>query len=134
MPWLRFFVAAPPAAVRPMLLIRRQARHPVARQDPMDRGGLDRDLMKACQIGRDAPRAKMIVLSQVQNLADDLRRRRARRDMGRPGAIAQPGLAALVETSFPLVERLARDAEMPTSARDVAVGGGPTQQAPSPSH
>jgi hypothetical protein len=61
-----------------MLLIRRQPRHPVSRQDSMHGGGRDRDLMKAREIGGDAAPAEMVVLPQVQNLADDFLRGRPR--------------------------------------------------------
>ena len=104
-----------------MLLIRRQARHPVARQDAMHRGGRDRDLMKAREIGPDAPRAEMIGLPEIQNFADDLRRGRPRRGMRDPGAIAQACVAVLVPASLPFVERLARDAEVPAGARNVVL-------------
>jgi hypothetical protein len=116
--------------VQLMLLIRRQARHPVSRQDAMHEGGRDRDLMKPREIGCDAPRAKMVLPSQVHDLADDLRRSRARRGMRDSGVIGPAGLRVLVEAPFPLVERLARCAEVPTGARDIAVAGGPTQQPP----
>jgi hypothetical protein len=53
-----------------VLLIRRQARHPVPRQDAMHRRDGDRDLMKALQICRDPAGAEVIVLAAVEDLAD----------------------------------------------------------------
>src|SRR5262245_33694269 len=45
--------------------------------------------------------------------------------MGHVRAIAQAGLPVLLEAPFPLVERLARDAEVPAGARDIAHRGRP---------
>jgi hypothetical protein len=42
-----------------------------------------------------------------------------------PGAIIQAGLTVLVEAPFPLVERLARNAEVPAGAATLPSLGGP---------
>lgn len=93
---LRFFIAAPACRVRSRPLIRRQPRHPVSRHDPMHGGGRDRDLMQALEIGRDAPRAKMVLLPEVQDFADDLGRRGPREAVRHPRPIAQADLVMLV--------------------------------------
>ena len=63
MPWRDLLVPLPASAVRPMLLIGRQATHAVACQDAMDRGSCDPDLVKSVEVRRDACRAKMILLA-----------------------------------------------------------------------
>ena len=55
----------------------------------MHRGRRDRDLVKALQVVGDHARPEVIVLPQVQDLADDLARRGARRPVRRPRPIAQ---------------------------------------------
>ena len=78
------------------------------------------------------PAPEMIVLPEIQDLADDVRRGRPRRAMRRPRTIAQACLPVLVEAPFPFVERFPRDAEVAAGARDIALVGRSTQQAPPP--
>jgi hypothetical protein len=78
------FVALPGLTVRPVLLICRQPRHAVPRQDAVHRERRDRDLVEAAQVRRDPARAEVIVLTQAQDLADDVATRRARRVVRRP--------------------------------------------------
>ena len=59
---LRLLVALPALAVRLVLLIRREPRHAMPRQDAMHRGHRDRDLVEATQVRRDAACAEVIVL------------------------------------------------------------------------
>ena len=49
----------------------------------------DRDVLEPLQIVRDAAVAEVVVLSKIQNLADDLRSRGARGAARRAGLIAQ---------------------------------------------
>jgi hypothetical protein len=67
---LGLLVALPAFAVRLVLLICRQPRHAVARQDAVDRRASDRDSVKALQVRRDPASAEMIVLAQIDDLAD----------------------------------------------------------------
>jgi hypothetical protein len=60
--------------VRLVLLIRWEPRYAVPRQDAVHRGDRDRDLMEARQVCRDAAGPEVIVLPQVEDLADDLTR------------------------------------------------------------
>src|ERR1043165_8625689 len=123
MPGLRLFVALPALGVRPVLLIRRQPRHAVPRQDAMHRRDRDGDLVKPLQVSRDAASPEVIVLTQVEDLADHLPRGGSRRPLRRPRPIAQAGVSVLDATALPLVERFARNPETTAPAGDVAVVG-----------
>ena len=116
---LRLLVALPALAVRLMLLIRRQPIHPVPLQDAMHRGARDLDAMEPVQIRRDPARSEVIVLAQVEDLADHLARRRSRRSLRRPRPIAQAGVAVLGVSPLPLVERLPGNAEPAADAGDI---------------
>ena len=63
MPWDELLVALPASAIRAMLLIGRQTIHPVSRQNAMDRGSCDQDLMKPMQVRGDASGPEMILLA-----------------------------------------------------------------------
>jgi hypothetical protein len=73
--------------------------------------------MKALQVVRNLARTEVVVLPEVQQLADDLRRGGARRPVRRPGAVAQACLAVIGEPPFPLVKRLPGDAEVSAGPR-----------------
>jgi hypothetical protein len=122
-PRLRLLVTLPACAVRPVLLIGREPRHAVPRQDAVHRGHRDRDLVEARQVRRDATCAEVVVLPQVEDLVDHLSRRRARRAMRRPRTIAQADVPVLDAPPFPFVERLARNPEPPAHAGDVSIVG-----------
>src|ERR1700720_339791 len=75
--------------------------------------------MKPLQIVRDLAWTKMVVLPQVQQLADDLRRGGAWRPVRRPCSVAQARLAVFSEPPFPLVECLPGDAEVSAGPRHI---------------
>jgi hypothetical protein len=120
---LRLLIPLPPFTVRLALLIRRQPRHPVPRQDAMHRRDGDLDLVKAQQIRRDPAGAEVVVLAEIQDLADHLARRRAGRAPWRSRAIAQARVAVLGLPPLPFVERLARNPESPAYPGDVSFVG-----------
>lgn len=80
--------------------------------DPVHGRARHRDRVEALEIVGNPSGAKMVGCRRYTNLADDRRRRGARRAVGPPRAIAQAGRAVGVEPLFPFVERLPRDAEM----------------------
>ena len=116
---LCLLVALPALRVRPILLVRWKPVYPVTQEDAMHRRHGQRLLVKSAQVVRDLTGAKVIVLPQIQSLADDL----ARRGRGRPIRSARPvpqtGLALRVKPTFPSVVGLARDPEPPTCRRDI---------------
>jgi len=57
-----------------MLLIRRQAAHPVFPEEPMHRRSGDGHVMKPLQIVGDSPGPEVVRLPQVQGVADNGRR------------------------------------------------------------
>src|SRR5688572_17171495 len=107
---LRLLIPLPALLVWAVLLVCRESRHAVLTQDAMDRGARDRHLVKALQIGGDPAGAEVVLLAQVQNLADDLRFRGLGRALRRSWLVAQAGRAGRLESPLPLVESLARDA------------------------
>ena len=62
--------------------------------------------MKALQVRRDPAGAEVIVLAEIQNLANHVARRRARRAPRRARAIAQAGIAVLDVALLPFVKDL----------------------------
>src|SRR5262249_32455983 len=108
---LGLLVALPALAARLVLLIRRETRHAMPRQDAVHRGGRDSDLVEAMQIRRDPACAEVIVLAQIENFTDDLPRRCARRPLRCPRAITEAGVSVFDVTPLPLVERFPRDPE-----------------------
>jgi hypothetical protein len=123
MPGLRLLIALPAFTVRLVLLIRGQPRHPMPRQDAMHRRDGDRDLMKALQVRRDPAGAEMIVLAEVEDLADHVAGRRAGRAPWRSGAIAQAAIAVLGVPPLPFVEGLAGNPKSPAHPGDVSFVG-----------
>src|SRR5688572_17877513 len=97
-----------------MLLVGRQPAHPMLAEQAVHRGWRDRDLVKALQIVSDLARPEMIVLPQVQNLADHLPRGGVRRPVRRTWPIVQARRAELVKAPFPLVERPPGNPEVST--------------------
>src|SRR5579862_5350998 len=72
--------------------------------------------MKALQVVRNLARTEVVVLPEVQHLADDLRRGRARCPTRRPRSVAQADRPVFLEPPRPFVEQLAREAEMSAGA------------------
>src|SRR5437762_3624522 len=101
---LRFLVADPARGVGWMLLIGRQPIHPMPAENPMHRGRGDRDAVKTLQVVGDLAWAKMVVLAQVQDLADDLPRRRLGRAVRLAGAVAQARITVIFVPFPPFVK------------------------------
>ena len=120
MPRLRLLVARPAVRVPPVFLIGRQPVHAVPAQNAMHRGTRDRQAVKPLQVIGNLARAEVVVLPEVEDLADDLCRRRPRRAVRRPGPVRQSGITVLVIPPSPFVERLSGNPEMPAGARHVA--------------
>jgi hypothetical protein len=64
-----------------VFLVRRQSVHVVAEQDAMHGGHGHSELMKPLQVVSDSAGAKVIILAQIENLANDIGRDRCRRPM-----------------------------------------------------
>ena len=75
--------------------------------------------MESVQVRGDPGRPEVIVLAQIEDLADHLARRGSRRSVRRPRAIAQPGITVFRVSPLPLVERLPGKAEPPADAGDI---------------
>src|SRR4029450_13426770 len=71
-PRLRLLVSDPAFRMRLMFLIGGEAIYPVSSQNPMDRGGGDRNAVKSLQVVCYFAGAEMIVLAQIQDLANDI--------------------------------------------------------------
>jgi hypothetical protein len=86
------------------------SREPVQVQtleDPPHPGGRDGDVVVAGQVHRDLGWAEVVVLAQVDDLADDLSSGGPGADVGPTGAVAEPVEAVGVVAAFPGVEDLA---------------------------
>src|SRR4030095_14151564 len=103
---LGLLVPLPALAMGLMLLIGRKPIHPVPPQDAMYRGTGDHNLMESVQVRGDPGRPEVIVLAQIEDLADHLARRGSRRSLWRPRPIAQSGITVLDVSPLPLIERL----------------------------
>ena len=103
-----------------MLLIGRQSVQAVPDQDAVHRWTRRRRLLvKALQIVGDLARAEVIVLPEVQDLADDFRRRGASATGAACWVDRQARRAVRVKPPLPPIERLPRNAKMPARAGDV---------------
>jgi hypothetical protein len=122
-PRLRLLVALPAPAVRLVLLIGRQPAHAVPRQDAMDGRDGDGNPVEPLQVRRDPAGAEVIVLPQVQDLADHIGGGGPVRMMWRPRPIAQAGVAMLRVPPLPLVERFPGDPEPTADAGNIALVG-----------
>jgi hypothetical protein len=89
------------------------------RQDPMHRRNGDRDPMKPVQVRRNPASAEVIVLTQIENFADDLLRGGPRRSPRRPRSVAQAGIPVLGVASLPFVEGFPGQPESPAHPRDI---------------
>ena len=72
------------------------------------------------------------MLPEVEDLADDIRRRRSRGAVRRPGPVCQAGITVLVMTPAPLVERLSGNPEMAAGTRHVSDTGCRLEQLQAP--
>jgi hypothetical protein len=102
-----------------MFLIGRKPIHPVPPQDAMHRGARDHNLMESLQVRGDPGRPEVIMLAQMEDLADHLARRGSRRSLWRPRPIAQSGVTVLDVSTLPLVERFPGNAESTAYPRDI---------------
>src|SRR5215217_214307 len=89
-------------------------------EDPPHARVRDGDVVVAGQVHRDLGRAEVVVLAQVEDLANDLGAGLVGVDPGAAGPIPQPVQAELVEAASPFVEHLAADAVVPAGQGDVA--------------
>jgi hypothetical protein len=88
-------------------MVGRQKVQSVPKQNAMDRGARDLQLVKALQIVGDPSRPKVIALPQIKNLGDDLTRSGPRRMVRSSWLIAQSGISVSIVSGLPLVEGLA---------------------------
>ena len=117
---LGLLVSRPALRVRPMLLVGRQPAHAVFAENTMHRGGRHRQLMKPLQVVRNLARTEVVMLPEIQNLADDLLWCGSGRAVRRSGPVAQPGLPVFVEPPLPLVKRPSGNPEMAARACHVS--------------
>jgi len=92
--------------VPPVLVVGRQPVHAVPLQNALHRGAGHRHPVKTFEIGGNLAGPEVVVLPEIQDLADDISRRRPRRVARRPSSIRQPGITVLARPLPPLVERL----------------------------
>jgi hypothetical protein len=77
--------------------------------------------MKPRQVRGDPAGSEVIVLAQVEDLADDFTGGGAWRPLRYPLSIAEAGVPVLGVTSLPLVERFPRNPEPATDPGDVSL-------------
>jgi hypothetical protein len=77
--------------------------------------------VEAMQVHRDPAGSEVIVLAQVEDLADHLTSGRSWRSLRRPRPIAQAGVSVLGMATLPLVERLPGNPEPTARPGDVSV-------------
>src|SRR5687768_12839133 len=104
---LRLLVAVPGLPPRSMFLVRRQSAQPVLAEQPMHCRAGDGDLMESPQVIRDPAGAEVILLAQIQDLADHCGWRRHRTAVRHSRPIAQPRVPEAPKAPLPLVVRLA---------------------------
>jgi hypothetical protein len=103
--WL--LVALPGAPSKLALMVGRQKVQTVPKQNAMDRGARDLQLVKALQIVCDPSRPKVMALPQTKNLGDDLTRSCPRGMVRSSCLIAQASISMSFASGLPLVEGLA---------------------------
>jgi hypothetical protein len=89
-------------------------------QDPPHAGGADLHLVVALEVHRDPGRAEVVVLAQIDDLADDLGAGGVGADLGPVGAVPEPVQTVGVVAAAPGVEALAADAVVATGQGNVA--------------
>jgi len=104
----------------------------VAAQNAMDGRTGDRQAVKPLQVIRNLPRPEVVVLSEVQDLAHDLGRRRARGAVRRARPVRQANITVRVIPLSPLVERLSGNREMSAGPRHIAGIPGRLEQLQAP--
>jgi hypothetical protein len=109
----RLLIALPALVVALVALGGREPVEVQALEDAPHSGLRDRDVVVAGQVHRDLGGAEVVVLAQVDDLADDLSPGGPGADVGPAGAVAQPVEAVGVVAAFPGVEDLAADAVVP---------------------
>src|SRR5262245_19290446 len=102
---LRLFVALPSFPVCLVFLVGGQPIHTVSQEDAMDGGHGHRYRVKTPQVVGNASRAEMIVLPQIQYLADDIAGECAWRPLRSPRPVTEAGRPGEIETLLPFVER-----------------------------
>src|SRR5665213_195632 len=120
MTWLGLLVALPAVLVALVALGARQPAHAQALEDPPDPGRADLDLVVALEVHGDLVRPEVVVLAEVDDLADDLLLRRLGAQVRPRGSIPQADDAQLLVPAEPHVVALPGDAVVPTCQGDVA--------------
>jgi hypothetical protein len=109
----RLLVTRPAVRVPPILLIRRQPVHAVLAQNAVHGRTSHRQAVKAIQIIGNLSWAELVVLSQIQNLADDVGRSGPGRVMRCPSSVGESAITVLGVALSPFVERLSRNPKVP---------------------
>src|SRR5438309_7808409 len=117
---LGLLVALPALAVAHVALRRRQAAKAQTPQDPPDPGLAEREVVVALQVHRDLQRAEVVVLTQIDDLADDIGAGGSRAATRPRRAVAQAGITELRVAPLPAVKAGPRDAVVAAGQRDVA--------------
>jgi hypothetical protein len=102
--WL--LVALPGAPSKLALMVGRQKVQTVPKQNAMDRGARDLQLVKALQMVCDPSRPKVMALPQIKNLGNDLARSCPRGMVRSSWLIAQSSISMSFVSGLPLVEGL----------------------------
>jgi hypothetical protein len=118
-PGLRLLIPLPALGVAFVALRGRQPTQIQALEDSPDTRHADLDVVVALEVHGNLLRPEVVVLTEVENLADCLVRSGARADVGTAGSVAQPVHAEPVEAALPFVEDLPRDAVIPAGQGDV---------------
>jgi hypothetical protein len=113
-------VALPPAVVPLVALGGRQAVQLQPLEDAPHARRADLDVVVALEVHRDLGRAEVVVLAQVEDLADHLGAGGVGTDLGPVGTVPQPVQAVGVVALAPLVEYLPADAVVAARQGDVA--------------
>jgi len=117
---LRFLVALPAGLVALVALGARQTVHLEALEDPPHAGVADLDVVIAAQVHRDLQGAEVVVLAQVDDLADDLALRGVWAHVRPRRPVPEALLPELLVAVQPLVEGRSADAVVATGGGDVA--------------
>ena len=100
---LRLLVTLPTLGMGAMLLAGGQPVHPMPEQDAVDGRHGQRLLMESSEVVRDLARTEMVVLPQIQNLANNLARCGRWGPIRPTGTVPQAGLALGVKSPLPSV-------------------------------
>ena len=119
MPGLGLLIPLPALGVAFVALRGRQPTQVEALEDSPNAGHADLDVVVALEVHRDLVRSEVVVLTEVEDLADCLLRSRAWAAVGTAGSVAQPLDAEPIEASLPFVKDLPGDAVIPARQGDV---------------